>query len=86
VSSAGLRYATLIMTLALCAPATAASDALRDQFRDPPAAARPRVWWHWLNGNVTREGIRRDLDWMKQVGIGAVGYTAELLAFRLDKY
>jgi len=25
-----------------------------------------------MNGNVTREGIRRDLDWMKQVGIGGV--------------
>jgi len=60
------------MTLALCAPAAAAPDILRDQFRDPPAAARPRVWWHWMNGNITKEGIRRDLDWMKQIGIGGV--------------
>ncbi len=25
-----------------------------------------------MNGNITKEGIRRDLDWMKQVGIGGV--------------
>jgi len=47
-----------------------ASDALLLGFQDPPASARPRVWWHWLNGNVTREGIRLDLEWMKRVGIG----------------
>src|SRR5581483_11724969 len=68
----GLCRAALIVTLALCAPAAAAPDVLRDQFRDPPPAARPRVWWHWMNGNVTKQGIRRDLDWMKQVGIGGV--------------
>lgn len=41
-------------------------------FRDPPADARPRVWWHWLNGNVTRDGIHKDLEWMKRIGIGGV--------------
>ena len=36
----------------------AAPDSLEKRFRDPPAEARPRVWWHWLNGNVTEDGIR----------------------------
>jgi hypothetical protein len=45
---------------------------LEAQFRDPPASARPRVWWHWINGNVTKEGIARDLAWMKRVGIGGL--------------
>ena len=27
-------------------------------FVEPPPAARPRVWWHWMNGNVTKEGIK----------------------------
>lgn len=39
-------------------------------FLDPPGSAKPRVWWHWMNGNITREGIRADLEWMKRVGIG----------------
>src|SRR5215210_7862161 len=40
------------------------------QFRTPPPAAKPRVWWHWMNGNVSKEGIRKDLQWMHRAGIG----------------
>ena len=39
-------------------------------FVNPPNAAQPRVWWHWMNGNITKEGIQKDLEWMKRVGIG----------------
>ncbi|WP_010183396.1 glycosyl hydrolase [Sphingomonas sp. PAMC 26605] len=48
------------------------ADPLLEGFRDPPNAARPRVWWHWMNGNVTKDGIRRDLEWMKRVKIGGM--------------
>jgi len=44
-------------------------DSLAEGFRNPPAAARPRTWWHWTAGNVTHEGITRDLEWMQRVGI-----------------
>src|SRR6266496_1996686 len=50
----------------------AAEDALQRGFKDPPESARPRVWWHWLNGNVTKEGITADLEWMKRVGIAGM--------------
>ena len=46
------------------------NDALEQGFKEPPGSARPRVWWHWMNGNITREGIRPDLEWMKRIGIG----------------
>ena len=39
-------------------------------FMDPPDSAKPRVWWHWMNGQVSKEGIKADLEWMKRVGIG----------------
>jgi hypothetical protein len=52
--------------------AWAASDSLSEGFRSPPQAARPRVWWHWMNGNVTREGAMLDLEWMKRIGLGGV--------------
>ncbi|HEX8022409.1 glycosyl hydrolase, partial [Mucilaginibacter sp.] len=39
-------------------------------FVNPYNAARPRVWWHWVNGNITQDGIRKDLLWMKRSGIG----------------
>lgn len=39
-------------------------------FVSPPQSARPRVWWHWLDGNISQEGIRKDLLWMSRVDIG----------------
>jgi len=45
-------------------------DSLEKGFVDPPNAARPRVWWHWTGGNITKEGITKDLEWMKRAGIG----------------
>ncbi len=44
----------------------------REAFIDPPVSARPRVWWHWMDGNVSEDGITKDLAWMKRVGIGGV--------------
>jgi len=46
------------------------ADTLASGFRNPPNESRPRVWWHWMNGNVTKEGIQADLAWMKRAGIG----------------
>src|SRR5450759_2065328 len=45
-------------------------DTLERGFQNPPESAKPRVWWHWMNGNITKEGIKLDLEWMKRVGIG----------------
>ncbi|HEV3252449.1 MAG TPA: glycosyl hydrolase, partial [Puia sp.] len=46
------------------------TETLLTGFRTPPNAAKPRVWWHWMNGNITKEGIRKDLEWMNRSGIG----------------
>lgn len=45
---------------------------LAANFAKPPESARPWVYWFWLNGNITREGITADLEAMKRVGIGGV--------------
>ncbi len=47
-------------------------DALLRSFLDPPNEARPRVWWHWMNGNISTDGIKLDLEWMHRVGVGGV--------------
>jgi hypothetical protein len=47
-------------------------DPLLAGFFDPPNGARPRVWWHWMNGNISTEGIKLDLNWMHRVGLGGV--------------
>ena len=67
------KWAMTTLTILLCIPASqgqAKTDALKSGFADPPQSAKPRVWWHWMNGNITKEGIKLDLDWMHQVGLG----------------
>ncbi|HEV7384969.1 MAG TPA: glycosyl hydrolase, partial [Phenylobacterium sp.] len=58
--------------LAQAPRSSAGQDALAAGFRDPPNSARPRVWWHWMNGNVTKDGIQKDMEWMSRVGIGGL--------------
>jgi hypothetical protein len=64
------RGAVVLVLLAACALQARQKDALEQGFRNPPDSAKPRVWWHWMNGNITKEGIRLDLEWMKRIGLG----------------
>jgi hypothetical protein len=41
-----------------------------EEFKDPSVQYRPKTWWHWFNGMVSRDGIRRDLESMAEMGIG----------------
>lgn len=65
-------FAAAIVTCFAIGSTAQASDDLAKGFQTPPDSAKPRVWWHWMNGNVTEEGIRQDLEWMAQTGIGGV--------------
>ena len=56
----------------LRAAAESHPDPLATQFASPPDSARPWVYWFWLNGNITSNGITADLEAMKRVGIGGV--------------
>lgn len=53
-------------------PKQAAPSPLLESFRNPADAAKPQTWWHWMNGNVTKEGITLDLEAMQRIGIGGV--------------
>ena len=71
----GLRPLVSICLVAIAAHANwalAADDGLLNGFNNPPSTAKPLVWWHWMNGNVTQDGIAKDLAWMKRVGIGGL--------------
>jgi len=46
------------------------TDKLILGFENPGIDAKHRVWWHWMNGNITKDGISKDLLWMHRVGIG----------------
>jgi hypothetical protein len=45
------------------------NDILEIGFKNPPNEAKARTWWHWISGNVSKSGIRKDLEAMRQVGI-----------------
>lgn len=62
--------ALFLSAAAICQKQSAPQDGLYREFVTPSNAARPRVWWHWMNGNITKEGIRKDLEWMHRSGIG----------------
>ena len=47
-------------------------DRLWEAFAAPSDAARPHTFWHWMNGNVTKEGITADLEAMANAGMGGV--------------
>ena len=43
---------------------------LESSFAQPPDQTKPRCYWYWMDGQITKEGITRDLEAMKRVGIG----------------
>jgi hypothetical protein len=46
-----------------------AAKELAAGFENPPSSARPGVFWCWLNGNMTKASITRDLEAMHSKGI-----------------
>jgi hypothetical protein len=64
-------YLALAVALAVTVR-LAGIDSLAEGFRRPPTSARPLVFWQWMNGCVTKEGITSDLESFKRVGIGGV--------------
>jgi len=45
------------------------ADELAAGFRKPPEATKPWCYWYWLKGDVSKEGITKDLEAMDKVGI-----------------
>lgn len=48
------------------------AQSLDKGFINPPDSARPWVYWFWLNGNLSKEGVTADLEAMKRAGVGGV--------------
>ena len=38
-------------------------------FAQPPDSTKPWCYWYWITDNISREGITKDLEAMKRVGI-----------------
>ena len=62
----------LLLLAGLATGASALAQDYSKDFQNPPQEARIRVWWHWMDSNISKDGIKKDLDWMKASGIGGV--------------
>ena len=54
------------LTTAWAQPVDPFSD---DAFKHPADEWKPHCYWYWLNGEITKEGITKDLEHMAAVGI-----------------
>jgi len=61
----------IILTGSGCASKTRELK-LASGFMDPGNEARPRAYWNWLNGDVTLDGLTRDLEEAKDKGLGGL--------------
>jgi hypothetical protein len=61
----------LLITILLlgCSHNRQTSD-LEQVFSNPPESTKPWCYWYWLNDNISKEGITKDLEAMAKVGIG----------------
>ena len=49
-------------------------SSLKQEFINPPDASRPGVYWYFMDGNLSKEAMTKDLESMKKAGIGYVVY------------
>ena len=61
-----------ILAALFFAAGTYAQNSLEEGFATPPQSAKAFTWWHWMNGNISKEGITADLEAMAKAGVGGV--------------
>lgn len=64
----GLAACCLLAT----AMTTAAAGDWEASFAQPPDSTKPWVYWYWISDNISKDGLTRDLEAMRRVGIGEV--------------
>ena len=64
-----MKARSLSTFLALFVAAFTRADTLRDSFLNPPDSVRPGVYWYFMDGNQTREGMTADLEAMHRAGL-----------------
>ena len=45
------------------------ADGLEKAFVTPPESVQTAVYWYWISGHASKEGVVKDLYSMKEVGI-----------------
>ncbi|MFN2396924.1 MAG: glycosyl hydrolase, partial [Bacteroidales bacterium] len=58
---------TAVFTMLACTNQSA--DPLKEAFVTPPDSSKPGVYWYFMDGNLNREEMTKDLESMKEAGI-----------------
>lgn len=67
ILTGALLSTSLLMPIAISAKS--GYDNIRDGFSTLPDSIQTSVYWHWLSGNISEEGVTADLEAMKRAGI-----------------
>lgn len=62
-----IRYILLLLALSACTRNP--WPGLEKGFLAPPDSIRAAVYWYWLDNKISKEGVVKDLEAMKRVGI-----------------
>lgn len=66
------KIATLLLGTLLGLNGFAQGDRLQREFVTPPEEVKTSVYWYWMCGNISKEGVVKDLQEMRRVGINRV--------------
>lgn len=66
------RFVTSCIGVWLGLQMVAQISSLEDDFITPPESVKTSVYWYWMCGNISKEGVVKDLQEMKKVGINRV--------------
>ncbi len=66
---ASLAIVIFVLACTMMACTAQPDDKLKEEFKNPPDTSKPGVYWYFMDGNLSREGMTKDLESMKEVGI-----------------
>lgn len=62
---------SILFLIAACSP-DQNEQQLKSDFQSVVTQHQPRTWWRWLNGNISKDGITKDLEAIKANGMNGV--------------
>ena len=77
---------TVILFFALSSMAYSQSPLNKSEFQNPSTSSKVHTWWHWMGGNITKDGITKDLEAMKTQGVvqATIFNIGEIYAKKVD--
>jgi hypothetical protein len=58
-----------VLLITMCLLVSAEAKDLDTGFKNPPEETKPWCYWYWLNNEISKEGVTKDLEAMARVGI-----------------